>query len=766
MANPSASRSFEKMTRLLLGATIFILPLFFLPITPEAAELPKQYALAVLVLLSVLSWIGHAVVSRTFEFRRTAFDIPLVIFWVILLLATLTSQDRLSSLIGNYDNNTWSFLSLSLLAILFFLITQIVRNRADADWLIGVLVASGIAAEAYFILKSLTPALVRWIPLGLTSSVSVLASVFGVFALLVLLVSLAGLVGKRERIRNREILWGIGAALSLITLVLIGFKTLWMLVAVGLALFLIYAVARIEEHRFYLVIAGFVLFVASILFSFFGVPQFLSVRLPLEVGLSQGVSWDVVSSAVTSGVKKFLIGGGPATFSMDFSRYRPESFNANFAWNVRFGQPSSTVLELLGSTGVLGMVAFAAVVLLGIGTILITWFRKVTAGGFINRVAKDESAAEFMPLFWAVATAWVTLLVAGFFMVYTSVLWFLFFVLLALLSALSMAVLREHESSVRFSLKTSPQYTLLVSFGFIIASAAILVFGIFLSRFLVAEVYYARGLSQVVRGAPEEAIANFSRAIAYHPRRASYHVSLAQGYLLQGLKLVGAGQADPNLITTLVALAVNEAKRATELAPSNVAAWQSLATMYANARPIAPDANTWVLRSLERAIELEGTNPILYVQMGNAQFVARNNDEAIKNYQRAIQLKPDYIDAYINLATLEEGTGKVDDAINHLSQALLLAPQNADILFNLGRMYYNRNKEGDLVRARAAFELTVQANASHANALFSLGLLHERIGEPGKALEYYRRVLKLNPDNAEVKRKIQALAPAPVPAQP
>lgn len=757
MAQSYSIKSLEKITRLLTGATIFLAPLFFLPFTPEPLELPKQYVLAALVLLNILAWLGHAVVSRTVEFRRTPFDVPLIVFWVIALLSTLISHDRLTSLIGNYDNYSWSFLSLTLLLLVFFLLTQQVRRYEDAERFMKILVASGMVAQSYFILKGLLPWVVSWIPIAASNSVSVLASALGLFSLVTFIVCSSGLLRRHERFTRTDWFWAVGTLLSLATLVLIGFRNIWMLTAIAVALSLIYAVARIDDHRFSLVIGMFVLFVVSILFAFFGVPRWLSLRLPLEVSLSQDVSWQVATSAVTSNVKSFLLGGGPATFVFDFSKYRPESFNSNFAWNVRFGQPSSTMIELFAALGVLGMVAFIAIILLAFGSVLVTWFRKVGAGGVLARMAQDGASRDHLPWFWAVASAWLTLLIAAFFLTFNSVLWLVFFFFLALLAALATLVLKDTESVHRYSLKTSPQYTLLVSFGFIIACAAILVFGIFLTRFLAGEVAYASGLRSVVANQPEAAISNFSRAISYHPRRPVYHISLAQSYLLQGLKIVGSGQSDPNLITTLVALAVNEAKRATELSPANVAGWQSLATMYANARPIAPDANIWVVRSLERAIELEGTNPILHVQLGNAQFVARQFDVAIKEYQRAVQLKPDYIDAYLNLALLEEGMGKVDDSLNHLSQALLIQPQNTDILWNLGRIYYNRNQSGDLVRAKAAFELTVGANSNHANALFSLGLIAEREGQTSKALEYYRRVAQLNPDNQDVKRKIQAL---------
>lgn len=754
-----------QITRFALFGIVFLIPLFYFPKTSETLELPKQFLLIMLTVVALTAWIGQVVATRKLEFHRTAFDIPLAIFWATLLLATLTSRDRLSSLLGNYESYTWSFLTITSLLILFFLVIQTVRTRGEMMNLVTVFAASGLVAELFFIVKAFLPKLVAWIPVASSNTVSSLASVFGVFVLIQMILALSILAVKGKGITRRDVFFGIVFGLSLISLVMIGFKSVWFFVAIGMFFFLVYAVGKVSELRLAWVSVCFALFVASILLAFFGVPRFLTARLPVEVSLASPVSWSIATNVLTTDVKSFLLGSGPASFVLDFSRFRPDSFNSNFAWNVRFSQPYSTAIELLTATGILGAIALASVVVLALGTIFFLWIRKVSARG--RGAGMDEGeASDALPLFWGATTAWITLLVASFFSVFGATTWLMFFLSLALMASLSRLVARREDSVLRVSLKTSPQYSLLVSFCFIVVFTGVIIFGLFLGRFFNAEIAYASGLRAIVSGGTDEAITKTGQAVALHPTRSTYHVALAQAYLNKATQTALGAQPDPNLVTTLVALAVNEARRATELAPNNVNGWQQLATMYANARAIAPDANVWVMRTLERAIELEKTNPILYVLAGNAKVFDKQPEEAIKDYENAIRLKPDYVDAYLNLALLEEQSGKIDEAISHMAQAVVIAPGNADALFNLGRLLYNRGKEGDLARAESAFQTVLNAVPNHANALFSLGLLAERQGKTSAAIEFYQRVLKLNPDNAEVKRKLDSLSAPPPPVAP
>jgi len=85
-----------------------------------------------------------------------------------------------------------------------------------------------------------------------------------------------------------------------------------------------------------------------------------------------------------------------------------------------------------------------------------------------------------------------------------------------------------------------------------------------------------------------------------------------------------------------------------------------------------------------------------------------------------------------------------------------LADQSADpeVYYELGRFYFNA-KEID--QAISAFKLALNIVPSHSNSLYGLGLAYATKGLNSEALKYYRKVLELNPGNAEVEKKIKEL---------
>ncbi len=735
---------------------LLLVPVFFLPFTVDFLEFNKQYLLYALVFISLLSWIGAAVSERKFEFRRTPLDLPLLALWVLALASSLASKDRYLSFLGNFEILNLGFASITFYIFLYFLTTNVVTGAGRAKTAIRFLVISALLSVVYFFLQQLGILARIGVRLPLLNLTSILATQLGFFVLSALVIALNSLFLPRKS-RVADILWLLVFAISLGTVIAIGFKSIWIVAAVGLFFLLVFAIARLEELRTPWISVGFSVFVLSLLFTLLGTPRFLTLRLPLEVSLSNAVTWKVTTHALGESVLRFVLGSGPASFSYSFSQYRPEALNTSFVWATRFTQGSSTFLDMLGSLGFLGTAAYMVVVLLALGTVLYLWMKRPSRG-----VKKLEFGGNGEGALISVSTTlWLMLLLVSFVATLGTALWMLFIVMLGITMTLSRSILAPEAKPWSLSLKTSPQYSLASSFGFILLFSGIVVLGAFFGRFYAANVAYAKSLRQINQGNYEQAIKESARAVNLHPTNTSYHLALAQSYLLQAALEAGKGQPNAGLVTNLLAFAVNEARRATNLAPSSVAAWESLATMYANARGVAPDANDWVIRSLNRAIELEGTNPVHYLRRGGAKLAAGDFDGAKKDYEQSIRLKPDYVDAYISLAFAEEQKGDLDAALVHMVDGLRFAQQNPDVMFQVGRIAYNRNKEGDLQLAEQAFLGAVQVNPNHANALFSLGLVYERLDRPGDALRYYRKVQQLNPQNQDVRRKIESLqAPA------
>jgi len=63
-------------------------------------------------------------------------------------------------------------------------------------------------------------------------------------------------------------------------------------------------------------------------------------------------------------------------------------------------------------------------------------------------------------------------------------------------------------------------------------------------------------------------------------------------------------------------------------------------------------------------------------------------------------------------------------------------------------------KDGQFGLAIGAFEAALELRQESTEALFNLGACHESIGDPLRAIHYYRRVLDANPEDADCFRNL------------
>jgi tetratricopeptide (TPR) repeat protein len=89
---------------------------------------------------------------------------------------------------------------------------------------------------------------------------------------------------------------------------------------------------------------------------------------------------------------------------------------------------------------------------------------------------------------------------------------------------------------------------------------------------------------------------------------------------------------------------------------------------------LAATAREWdaAISLYTKAIELDRTNPEIYLQRAAAHQMAGHIDLAIADYEKALELKPDYYLALEYLAKLYETKGYYDRAINLYTRALPL----------------------------------------------------------------------------------------------
>ena len=756
----------EKLIATCIYGVFSLIPIFFLPITPDAVEFNKQFLLYLLIIIGLVAWVGKGITEKKLIIRRTPLDVPLLLVAATLLVSSIISKNKHFSFWGDYTMLTNSLVSFVFYILFYLLVLNNVESVKKVSRLLAALVISAALSVLYFLIQSFGLFNFKNFPIPRWTVTADLPTHFGYFLVIAMIVILSLVITKKGGFwRARNILGLLGMLVILAGLVFLGFKSVWVIAAIAIFLFLVFSLSRVEEVYVPWMSIGFSIMVVAILFLLLGQPKFLTANLPTEVALSPGISWKVTTASLSDNLKQFLFGSGPATFVYDFSAHRPEAFNNNFAWAIRFTRPYNTGMEILANNGLLGAVAWISFFLVAIGTLFVTWFvRNVkTKKKSIEKISDmmhlaDEGGDVYThTIFAGLITAWFTLLIAMFFITFTTVHWVLFFGILALAYLAGTDFAKKGPNAFELSLKAKPQYTLVASFSYILFFAIVVVAIIYLGRFYTAEIYRAKAMKYTSVGNHGKAASDMFRAVSLNPNYHQYYLDLASAYI--GMAIVESQKVSPDQqkIANLVASAVNQAREATRLAPNDAASWDFLSTMYATARPLSNNANSFVISALDQALKLEKTNPRLYLDYGRAKIAQKDMKGGREALEKAIALKQNYILGYSTLSQLDEVEGKANEAIEHMSVAAALAQNDPALIFNVGRLYYNRAKQDDLVRAEQLFLLALSLNPNYADSLWSLGVLYERQGRSSDALQLYRRVQQLNPGNAAVQDKIKRL---------
>ncbi|MDD5554187.1 MAG: tetratricopeptide repeat protein [Patescibacteria group bacterium] len=745
----------------LVKGLVFFLPLFFLPWTLEFFEFNKQALLWLAGILAAVLWLVKMVkFEKKIIFKRTPLDIPILTFLIFTLLSSIFSQDRLASFFGysGAAGNAW--FGLLALAIFYFLIV----NLANADGrltplsLLKLLLYSYvlILLSAFLSVFGLWDKLLQKTNTFFSLNFNFLGGSLEMLALysVVMMAVLPGIIfccrrdGAKKASPVRNSSGGVisnGASIwlfriilffSLIFLVIVNFSLAWQGLAIVGCLFIFlelrnagFKVGGLNKRKvlffslFIILAAAFLIFPARLS----GMGKYLTGQdLSPEINLGFKDTASVIFPAFKENI---ILGSGPGTFSYIFSLYRPDSLNNTDLWQFRFDHGASSILEMLGTIGILGILSYLL--------ILSSLFYLIFI--FLKRGSGEEESGPASFLL-------VALLVLIFFQfsyyASTSTL-FLFWLMLALL----MVSWRVYPGWLVFKeikLEGEKFFFKILEIGAFFFFSAWLVLAGFTIRYWLAD-FYARAGGET----------NLIKSARLNSYQGDYDIRLAKTYLnkIRSEALKPADFRDDELIQKSINSSVAWAKEATRISPRAVAAWETLGMVYRDIGSFTQGSEIWAAKSFNQASSLEPSNPVIITELGKAYLDAGQLDEAEQSLKKALELKNNYHEADFALAQLYGKQGKTNEALGILDQ-LGKIYKDERIYYEQGRLYYN---QGETDKALDKFLKVIEINPVHSNALYSIGLALELKGEDKLALEYFKKVLELNPNNAEIKKKVEEL---------
>ena len=735
----------DKVAKGSLYAVVFLLPLWFLPLTQNVLVYQKQALLVLLVFVGLVAWLAKVVNQGEIRLRISFLYIPVSILLLGIGISTLLSRWTFASFWGWPLNLSDNFLTVAVFALFSFLIFQVIEDPKHLFRLLLILLVSSGLAVLYTLLQTYQLYILPF-DFAKSATFNTLGSINGVAIFSAVLLPLALVLAFAVKMLLRWVLWAVTAVLF-VALVLLNFQTAWVVLTAGLLVLLAFGMWNMRKKaEFGWVSLPMALIIVAVFFMVFqvalpGAPR----NLPLEVSLSQGATWDVAKSTLK---ERALFGGGPGTFVLEYAQYRPAELNQNVFFGTRFASGASEVLNWLVTKGAVGLLLLLAL----FGTI------KVMGTRALLRFEKDNFV---WMLGLGTFASLVALIVSTFLYPSSFMLWFLFW---TLLGAFALAGARK---VLHFSVATYPFLALGSSFAFLI----ILIFGLGLlfigGQKYVAEAQYLGGARASQTGDLDGAISKILSAASLNPAVDLYWRDLSQLYLTQ----VNQIAANPELsqeerqqqTQVAVSNSVAAARAATQVAPANVANWNVQGFVYRSLIGIQ-GAEALAQEAYLKAAELEPTSPFPWTELARSKVVQAQAlalgeaettrtkvlEEALEHLKKALELKDDYAPAHFLTAVVYDQQGRSDEAVAKLEETKLIAmPNDIGLAFQLGVLYWQRK---ELDKAQEELTRAIVINPDYSNARYILGLVYDAKGNNSAAKLEFSEVERLNPGNAEVKK--------------
>ena len=615
----------ENASLFLLGLLLLVFPFFVLTLTTDSFILPKQILLGGVTLLILILFGVKSLIRGQVIFRRTPFDLPILLFALSLLISSVFAVNRADAIT--------SFVPFLFSALAFFVIVNTAKDKNSGL----LLITSAITGAAILSILSLLSFLKIYIlPFAFAKSqtFSPLGSLLdqGLYFLLILPIALHlswSLFSKRKSSPPPAAVNYIDSSGHEKKGNPVPFAIGTVVIVIGL------------------LISSYLLFKTP--------PQSGGLLvLPFETGFQTALA--SISQDTGRVFQGFLVGSGYGTYITDFTRYKQPIFNQNpNLWALTFFRSSSFALELLATTGILGILLFIFL---------------------IYKIFKIK------PVFALFAVPIITSILFPFSFVVLA----LFFILLGILCALvGSSPKGESEGFYDVEIQLVALQKGLIAFDAtpskykksalpLIVLALILILagliGYFGGKYVLSDTVFQQSLIAASANNGALTYEKQARSIQIFPYRDAYYRIFSQTNLALANSLASQQPAGSSpsaqtqqTIFTLIQQSINAGRTAVTYAPQTMLNWQNLASIYRSLIGFGQNADNFAILANQQAIALDPNNPQEYINLGGVYYQLGQWDNAIRQFQIAAALKPDLANAFYNLGHALQEKGELNNAL-------------------------------------------------------------------------------------------------------
>ncbi|MBP7832155.1 MAG: tetratricopeptide repeat protein [Candidatus Levybacteria bacterium] len=638
MKQTNFSELIQKITIGLLCFTLFLFPLLFLTNTTDPFFIPKQVFLVILSSVLAALWGISSISERKLKLKTGPFNLPVAAFAIIVLLSSLLSRNMHDSLAAS--------IPLVAAAVVYFVFINTVTDKKSFVAVITALIAGGAVSSLISIAYYFK---IYFLPIPAIQSQyfstfgSPLQHVIYVVALLLLCVfALLQEVKGRKIETNYNTMFFGGAGVVLL----------------ASAALIIFQIATVAQKPVLLPYAyGF---------------QIATAAISQDAG-----SQSIVGLPIMRLLISLPFGSGYGTFLTDFTRFKLADINGDpTLWISSFTYSSSFVLEVLATTGILGLLSYF----------------------FIVAEVLKNRRSETMPVFFAL----IALFLISFFLPFTITIVFLMFMLLAVYTSTLFLAHDKRVEEVSVSIVAFKQGLFAVdevtgherrksnsiALPVVVLIVIVLIGGYlsFLSvKLVMADTKMAESLAQSNQNNGQKVYDLQRQALIDFPYRSDYYRIFSQINLALANSIATGipegttpSESVQQTISQLLQQSVANARTAVALAPMTSLNWQNLSQVYRSLIGVGQGADQFAVATLNQAIALDPNNPILRVELGGIFYQLQQYEAAQNQFQIAINLKPDFANAYYNLGKALESKEDLQGAVIAYQAAASLLPADSE----------------------------------------------------------------------------------------
>jgi tetratricopeptide (TPR) repeat protein len=726
---------------LLTSIMVFLLPLFFLPETQLDFLTSKAGLLIITVSISILIWAISKLKEDNFSFPINLISLSIILLPITYLISAFYSGNVEVSILGK-DLGPDSVAVFSFLFLTLLYISMNYQEQKRAVYL-NLIIFSSIFLVLFlhllrliilpyypvmgFFFEASTNTIGRWYDLGILAG---LGSIISITSLELF---------KFSKV-IRAILFSL-LVLSLTTLAVVGFQTVWIAVGVVSVIIFVYifSLKKIKDKDSSIPVTSLVTFLLSFLFLISGPTIYGQINNVFNVSfLEARPSFSANIEVLEQTLKESpVLGTGPTMFNKAWNDYKPDNFNMTELWSADFRYGYSTLLSFFVMGGILGILAWV----IFLGTYLFYGFKALFTD-------IEDSVSRYVL---------ISSFISSMFMWVMTLLYVPSFVNLALTFILSGvfvgSLYRENMLKViNVDITKSPKAGFIYIFS-IVALLLIIITGIwhFALRVSSAE-EYRDGLIDLNLGNIDSAENAVIRSISFYPTDNKLQtlneiglIRLNQVINNQDLTQEDRAQNFRNTLSRVI----SNLELAIAYDPENYQNYNLMGSLFESLIPFGIEGSYEESKaSYELARELNPKNPAIVLSLARLEFAVENNEAAREYIREALNLKGNYTAAIFLLSQIDVAEGDIDQAIANVSAATQIRPNDPLVFFQLGILrYQNENYTG----AVTAFESAVILNNFYDNARYFLGLSYEQENRTEEAIVQFEILEQRYPQNEEIK---------------